>query len=243
MRVSLLVIALCVSSSFLYAGQQIKGTITEIVDDNNRKAVLVDIDNNICKARMIASFAENHTMLCYSQRDNAGITDGPLLVQKNSGTFFSHDKMGKDIGIGAGLCAAGCLFVLVAGETTKQPAPDGFYATVGDKSLYGGPACFVGLLNGAGCLFLIKGIVEIFTPRHSRDYGSRNNEQMKHSGVEAVAHINTTPLPAETVTSSKSTEAIVTNGNFKVVNRIEKTVTIDNMYDLENWIKRYCLSI
>jgi len=247
MRMFPIVGIVCSLFTFLYAGEQIKGVITEIVDDNNRKAVLIDIDNTICKEIVVASMASDRTVLCYSQRDNEQEDDGPLLVQKRNGRFFDHDNFGKDMGIGAALCAAGCLFVLATGEPTQKPAPDGFYATVGEKSVYGAPACIVGIIDGAGCLFLIKGIIEVFMPRQSRDYGTRNKEHLQNADIKGVAHSGTiiggTPISKESLSSSSSTDEIIVKGNFKVVNRIEKVVTIEQMGDLEAWVKRYCLSI
>jgi hypothetical protein len=231
----------------LFAGQRITGTITEVKDADNNRFVFLDINDLTCRNQVVSTLSARSDILCYSQKNHPESSTGPILVRKRYGGLLYHDDFGRDLGLGAALCIGGCLFVYLVGEE-GGPAEDGVYASAGSKTVTGPLACIAGGMYITGCIFLVKGFIEIFIEDEGHSY-SKSDELKGTIGRNGIAKKIGVSIPdAGTISSStrfpeRSTEEIIREENYTVVNKLEKTVSAGDTATMEKWIQRYCLSL
>ena len=121
---------------------------------------------------------------------------GPMAVQYNSLSSprkSKNSRMGTFL-LGTGFCLGGCLFVTIAGETKGpyDPPPEGFYATVGSKSVEGPGACLVGGMWLTGLIFMGKAAFGDFS--HSNSELEEKNSPNSNSPSEIADQKNDTPF-------------------------------------------------
>jgi len=149
-----------------------KVTVTRATDGRDARGswTFIDADNASVKTALAGriSASTGSAVFMAKQPSGNGRVDGPILVHSEGGDIMTHEKAGRDFGIGAGLCLGGCLFVIIAGkDLDPSNPPSGFYAYVGKRYVDGGMGCVVGALWIAGLVFVGKAIIELFLP-HSR---------------------------------------------------------------------------
>jgi hypothetical protein len=222
MRSGVVFLAIIALFSVPFAEEQLQAKITEAKDMQNNSYVFIDVNDNASQTKVVQSMSTLSDVQCYMQRSPSGGRGGPIVIPKMSKSIVNHESMGMDLGIGAGLCVGGCIIGYAIGTPKSETAPpQGFYATVGDKVVTGGPACIVGTMWVAGLVFLLKGVIEIFVPAATGPIG------MKNSVVPA-------PL---------STQQLITKSNMREIGSYEKSFSASDFAGLDGWVKRYCLSM
>lgn len=123
---------------------------------------LENIDDATLKRQVVESLRTNTNIKVFISESDA--TAPIIITQSKKGMV--KDNAGRDCLIGVGACTLGLLFVQATGETldTNNP-PTGLYANVGDKYVEGGAAAFTSLVWLGGCIFGVKGVIELFKPQ------------------------------------------------------------------------------
>ena len=226
----------------LFAEQQITGTITEVRDTDNNQFVFLDINNQPCRTQVISSLTKTPEMLCYLPQNSSRATDNdsPVLIKKRSGRFLNRADAGRDLGIGAGLCLGSCLFVLAFGEQKET--------SQGTQIAVEGPlACVPTAMGIAGCVFLAKGAIELIAGDKSPSYGESETPESGNT-PSSVADNQDIGIPKIAISSldesqGHTTKDIIKAENYTIINTIKKSVSADDAVSIENWVKRYCLSM
>ncbi len=162
--------------------QDISILTTNKHNDSNKYIFIASNNPNI--SPLVDSFSEDKSYVVF--RDSLSNTS-PVIIA-NSSEFFERERAGKDLLIGVGTCLTSLLFVQCLGQSSENnPPEDGtLYVYVGDKYIQGAPAIIPLAGAATGCLFGLRGIIELFQPRSNRRYGFNNNsveEILKKTGL------------------------------------------------------------
>ncbi|MCZ8216007.1 MAG: hypothetical protein O9262_07200 [Cyclobacteriaceae bacterium] len=123
---------------------------------------LENIEDPTLKNQVIETLRTNTSVKVFV---SASDPTAPIIITK-SRKGMVKDNAGRDCLIGVGACTLGVLFVQATGETVDAAnPPTGLFATAGDKYVEGGAAAFTSFVWLGGCIFGIKGIIELFKPR------------------------------------------------------------------------------
>lgn len=139
--------------------------VTRAQNSNLTKDYYVFIENvndQSMKNQVVQSLKTNTSIKVFvSEKDQSA----PIIITQ-SRKGLVKDNAGRDCLIGVGACSLGLLFVQATGETVDtNNTATGLYATVGDKYVEGGAAVFTSFVWLGGCIFGIKGIIELFKPQ------------------------------------------------------------------------------
>lgn len=123
---------------------------------------LENIEDQTLKNQVIELLRTNTSVKVFVSESDQ--TAPIIITQSRKGMV--KDNAGRDCLIGVGACTLGLLFVQATGQTldTNNP-PTGLFANVGDKYVEGGAAAFTGFVWLGGCIFGVKGIIELFKPQ------------------------------------------------------------------------------
>lgn len=138
--------------------------ITEVSNPTNKKEklLIIESEDSITLAEFDQMIRQYPELTRIDQSDDKAFKNVRVVAKTTA--FIEKQYSTRDCLLGVGLCLGGMIIVQSAGSDldTSNP-PTGVYATVGNKYLDGGGACFVASMWTAGLVFGIKGIIEIFT--------------------------------------------------------------------------------
>lgn len=142
---------------------QVKVTIAQNTGIASDYYIFVEnINDQTLKNQVVESLRANTSVKVFVSESDE--TAPVIITQSRKGMV--KDNAGRDCLIGVGACTLGLLFVQATGQPvdTNNP-PTGLYATAGDKYVEGGAAAFTSFVWLGGCIFGVKGIIELFKPK------------------------------------------------------------------------------